>query len=849
MFVPHLALHSRNQHRCMSIRKAVIMAGGFGTRLRPLTMSIPKPMVPVANRPMMEHIVELLKRHDIRDIGSLLYFQPEIITEFFGEGSAHDVSMRYMLAEADFGTAGSVKNAESFLDESFIIISGDVLTDIDIEKAIAFHEQRKAMATIILTRVPQPLQYGIVMTDDKGRITRFLEKPSWGEVFSDTINTGIYILEPDVLELIPPKVDFDFGKDLFPLMLEQGLPLYGYVAEGYWKDVGNLAEYQLAHDDVIAGRVRVEFTGEKCDSRYCGNGLQLSPLAKLEGLVILGDEVVIGDYARLRNCAIGDGCTIGAGAVIDGAVLWRDVIVGDFVEITSAVVCNDTTIGAQASIGENVIIAEECVIGNDARLISGVKLWPSKVVESHAVVTHSLVQEERWARELFTDARISGISNIEMNPEFAAKLGSALGTALGAGTTVIASRDDDAVSRMIKRSVTAGLMSAGINVSDLQTTSIPQTRQELHTGKYVAGFHVRRSPRKHGRTDLILFGKDGRDVPLSQTKSVERFFLGEDIKRVDFESVGRLAFPERSTAMYIDRFLNALDTERIRQRQFKLLVDYSFGLASTVFPQILGELKCRTLAMNAYVDASHYADPLTEVLDESSTIMRSLGYEIGFKIDPGVEKIALVDERGIWYTSLRLLSIVTKLFLETNKHKQPYKIAIPVQATEEIERVAAGYNVEVVRIRNSHSAMMEATKDEDVRFVGGTRGGFIFPEFLAASDGMYTACRILDMLAQTNFLLSELDQSLPKRHQSTISVPCPYECRGTVMRKAMEHSEGMQRLLVDGVRLSKDGITVLLAPDKEEALFMITAEADSADEARAMRDTYAEFVTQWRDGR
>lgn len=831
----------------MSIRKAVIMAGGFGTRLRPLTMSIPKPMVPVANRPMMEHIVELLKRHGIRDVVSLLYFQPEILTEFFGEGSAHDISMRYMLAEADFGTAGSVKNAESFLDEPFIIISGDVLTDIDIAKAVEFHESRKAMATIILTRVPQPLQYGIVMTDDTGRITRFLEKPSWGEVFSDTINTGIYILEPDVLELIPSKAEFDFGKDLFPLMLEQGLPLFGYVAEGYWKDVGNLQEYQLAHDDVIAKRVHVQFKGEACDSSYCGHGLQLSPTAELEGLVVIGDEVVIGDFARLTNCVIGDGCTIGAGAVLDGAVLWNDVNIGDFVEITHAVVCNDTTIGSNASIGENVIIAEECVIGNDARLVSGVKLWPRKVVESHAVVTNSLVQEERWARELFTDARISGISNIEMNPEFASKLGAALGTALGASTTVIASRDDDAVSRMIKRSVTAGLMSAGINVSDLQTTSIPQTRQEIHTGKYVAGFHVRRSPRKHGRTDIILFGKDGRDIPLPQTKSIERFFFGEDIKRVDFESVGRLAFPERSTAMYIDRFLDGLNADRIRQRQFKLLVDYSFGLASTVFPQILGELKCRTLAMNAYVDASHFADPLAAVLDESSTIMKSLGYEIGFKIDPGVEKIALVDERGIWYTSLRLLTIVTKLFLETNKHHEPYSIAVPVQATEEIEQIVKGYNVEVVRIRNSHSAMMEATKDSNIRFVGGTRGGFIFPEFLAASDGMYTACRILDMLAETNFLLSELDLSLPKRHQSTISVPCPYESRGTVMRRAMEHSDGKQRLLVDGVRVSTDGVTVLLAPDKEEALFTITAEADSSDQALSTRDTYAELVTRWRD--
>lgn len=831
------------------MRKAVIMAGGFGTRLRPLTMSIPKPMVPLANRPMMEHIVNLLKRYGVHDMVSVLYFQPEHITDHFGDGTRHGITMQYMTAEADFGTAGSVKNAQQFLDQRFIIISGDVLTDFDLSKAIAFHTERKAMATIVLTRVAQPLQYGIVMTDKDGRITRFLEKPSWGEVFSDTINTGIYILEPEVLDLIPPKTEFDFSKDLYPLMLKNGLPLYGYIADGYWKDIGNLQEYQLAHADVLAGNVKIEFAGEACDSSICGKNLDLSPSAHLEGLVVFGDNVVIGDGARLTNCVIGNNVTIGANAILNGATIWDRVVIGDRAEVGQAVICNDVVIGKGASILDHVFIAERCEIGDQARLLSNIKLWPRKVVESEAIVTRSLVQEERWARELFTDARITGGSNIDMNPEFGAKLGAALGTALGAGTVVVCSRDEDPISRMIKRSITVGLMSAGVNVTDLQTTSIPQTRQEMHSGKFVAGFHVRRSPRHEGKTDIILFGKDGRDIPLSQTKSIERYFYGEDIRRVPYDRAGRLAFPERSTANYVDRFLSEIDVDIIRQRQFKLLVDYSFGLSATVFPQILGELKCKVLAMNNYVDSSHFADPLAEILDESATIMRSLGYEIGFKIDPGAEKIAFVDERGIWYTSLRLLTIVTKLFLEANRHREPYKIAIPVQATQEIEMITAGHNVEVVRIRNSHAAMMDATKDEQVLFVGGTRGGFIFPEFLSASDGMYSACRILQMLAQTGLQLSDLDQSLPKRHQSTINVPCPWESKGTVMRRAMEHSEDMERQLIDGVKIIDGTTTILLVPDKEQATFTVTAEADTAEHASQLRDRYADLVASWRDGR
>ena len=221
--------------------KAVIMAGGFGTRLRPITCNVPKPMAPVANVPMMEHIVNLLKQYDFKRVCSILYFQPEVITNYFGDGKKFDIEMEYQMAAADYGTAGSVKNTESKLKgEPFIIISGDVLTDFDLAKAIKFHKDNKAMATLVLTKVENPLEYGVVMTGEDGKIIRFLEKPSWGEVFSDTINTGIYILEPEILDLIPEKTEFDFSKDLFPLMLEKKLPLYGYIADGYWKDIGSL---------------------------------------------------------------------------------------------------------------------------------------------------------------------------------------------------------------------------------------------------------------------------------------------------------------------------------------------------------------------------------------------------------------------------------------------------------------------------------------------------------------------------------------------------------------------------------------------------------------------------------
>lgn len=831
--------------------KAVIMAGGFGTRLRPLTVGVPKPMVPLANKPLMEHIVNLLKTHGINDVLSVLYYQPENITSHFKDGSAYGISMDYVLAAADFGTAGAVRNAAEHLRSRFIIISGDVLTDFDLAKAIAFHEEKKAMATILLTEVPNPLAYGIVLTKPDGRIDRFLEKPSWGEVFSDTINTGIYIFEPEALDLIPYQREFDFSKDLFPLMLERGLPLFGYVAKGYWRDIGNLNEYQKAVQDVLEEKVRVSIKGSRSGSVVMDEGCTIAPTASLNGFVVLGKNTVIGDNAVVTNSILGDEVIVGSAARIDASVVWNRARIGNHSDISHDVVCNDTVISDHVTIEENVFIAEHCTIGNHAELRSNIKLWNNKVVEPYARLSHSLVQEEKWMRELFTDARITGISNVEMNPEFGARLGASLGNALGISTTVVASRDSDATSRMMKRSIVTGLMSVGVNVVDLQTTPIPQTRQYTRNGAFQAGFHVRKSINNPHKSDIILFASDGRDITLDLTKKVERFFFGEDIKRAQQEFVGALTFPERQIENYINGYFEKLDVDLLKDKRYKILVDYSYGSASSVFPNILGRLNCSVLAMNSYIDAVKASintyDPVNQ--DEVSGVMRSLGYQVGFKIDPGAERVALVDERGYWFSSMRLVTVVTKLFLETHKHRRPYRIAVPVEATQEIEMVAREYDVEVLRIKNSHAAMMEATRVGDIAFVGGTRGGFIFPDYMFAADALYSIAKILEMLASTGYVLADLDRSLPKRHQAKVSVPCPWDAKGHVMRRAMEFSADTRRDLIDGVKIFDDDAqtSILIVPDKERGEFTILAEASDIEAARDLAGAFSLRVGSWRD--
>ena len=830
--------------------KAVIMAGGFGTRLRPLTCNLPKPMTPMGNRPMMHHIVNLLKGLEIREILSLLYYQPESISGYFGNGSAFDIEMFYVQSEADYGTAGSVRNASEFLDERFIVISGDVLTDIDLREALAFHEEKNAKATLVLTRVPDPLAFGVVMTNDEGKITRFLEKPQWGEVFSDTINTGIYILEPEVLEMIPYQQDFDFSKDLFPAMLENDMGLYGYVAEGYWRDVGNLEEYQAAHLDILSGNVKVEMPGKKHEGVRVEEKAEIADDVTFEGNSMVGKGAVIEPGAKIINSVIGPGVHVGAKATLRDTVVWQGSRIGRGAQLSDDVICSEVVIGDEVIVAEKVFIADRCVIGDGARLLPNIKLWPDKEIESRSTVSASLVWADRWSRELFTNARITGLSNVEMTPEFAAKLGSAFGASAGKGRAVALSRDADNVSRMIHRAMSTGLMSAGVIVNDLQRTPIPLTRSELRNGKQAGGVHVRKSPHDRRKTDIIFFSPDGRDMPPSRTKSIERLFFGEEYQRAPYNEVGSILFPERTNESYITNFLATLDEEAIRNARMKVGLDFSYGVASTILPNVLGALGPEVITLNGYQDPTRMARAREEIeaaQKRLGDVVTSLGYDMGFIIDPGAEKVYAVSEEGKPIHNYRLLSIVTKLFLET--HPDTKKIAVPVVASTEVEMIAREYDVEVVYTKNTHLAMMEAASDPEITFIGGTRGGFIFPEFLFAIDGMYAVGKLMEMVARADTTIGTLDAELPRRAVTDRTLDCPWEQKGRAMRHAMEHSEGMRRELIDGVKIWLDDHDwVLLIPDKERPEFHVVVETAESDKSAQLALEYEKMVRGWKEG-
>ena len=291
------------------------MAGGEGVRLRPLTVHRPKPLVPLLGEPVMGYAIQLLKKHGVGDIGVTLWYQPQKIRRFFGRGEQRGVQLRYYEEREPLGTAGSVKMAKKQLKDTFFVLSGDGLTDCDLTDALRFHREKKALATLVLKRVNVPLPYGVVLTDGDSRITRFIEKPSWSRVFSDLVNTGIYILEPEIFDYIPDEGTPDFGKDIFPALLSGGLPLYGYETEGYWCDVGNQKAYLEAQMDLLSGKVKLEHSSGVHETA------QISPSARIEGSCLIGANAVIGPGAVIKNAVIGDQCRVESGAVIENACL------------------------------------------------------------------------------------------------------------------------------------------------------------------------------------------------------------------------------------------------------------------------------------------------------------------------------------------------------------------------------------------------------------------------------------------------------------------------------------------------------------------------------------------------
>ena len=566
--------------------KAVVMAGGEGTRLRPLTSNQPKPMVPIVGKPCMEHILELLRRHEFRDVIVTLAFLPQAIRSYFGDGEAMELDIEYSVEETPLGTAGSVRLASAKLDDTVLVISGDALCDIDLTALVASHRERGASVTIGLKSVENPLEFGIVVTDEDGRVERFLEKPSWGQVFSDTINTGIYVLEPEVLTHIPADGPFDFSKELFPLLLEMGRPIYGHVMEGYWQDIGNLDQYRQANFDALDEKVRLDIPGIRLRGNvwvgegvglddleaveapsFIGNYCRIAPRASVGPYSVLMPSVTLGDHARTARSVVDSSTSIGRSAVVEGAIVGR--------------ACD---LRPHARLHEGVAVGDNCTIGEESVVMPGVRIYPFKEVESGSLVDRNLIWESRLSSRLIGLDGASGRIDVDLTPETALRLGLALGTALDRGDRVVTSRAASASCRLIRRALIAGVNSAGVHATDLQVMPSAVNRHFLKTEGFDAGIHVQPSPNDPEVVQIRIFEPPGTPATPALVKEIDKHFSRQEFRRASWGEVGEISYSARTAETYVQDLVAALDGDAIRRRGFRLVVDYAFSAATLVLP-------------------------------------------------------------------------------------------------------------------------------------------------------------------------------------------------------------------------------------------------------------------------
>jgi len=367
--------------------KAVVLAGGEGTRLRPLTCNIPKPLVPILNRPYLEHLLGQLKRSGVSETVLALSYLPEKIQNYFGKGDAFGTLVEYAIEEEPLGTAGAVKNVEGSLLDTFMVFNGDIFTDLDLKAAIEFHKARGAKATLVLTPVEDPSPFGLVETAPDGRVLRFLEKPSLEEVSTVWVNAGTYILEPEVLQYIPQGEAHSFERGLFPRLLEEGWPVYGLRSRAYWMDIGNPTNYLRVHRDLLLGSAQADPASPMLSpGLWAGDSCTIDPSAHIRGPILLGPGCSIGPRTSLSGpLVLGPDCAIEGNSTLENAVLWSGVQVKQGASLTGCILGNNVQVHNGASIGNRCVLADDVVVGEGNHLDHGMSVWPGTVMGPNSV--------------------------------------------------------------------------------------------------------------------------------------------------------------------------------------------------------------------------------------------------------------------------------------------------------------------------------------------------------------------------------------------------------------------------------------------------------------------------------
>lgn len=809
--------------------KAVVMAGGEGTRLRPLTCNRPKPMVPVAGKPVMEHITALLKNHGIYDIAVTLQYLPDIIRNHFEDGGQFGVRMRYYIENKPLGTAGSVRNAESFLDDTFLVISGDALTDIDITKAVEFHKDRDAMATLVLKRVDIPLEYGVVVTGKDGRIVRFLEKPGWGEVISDTVNTGIYILSPEIFKYYRANEFFDFSRDLFPILLSESKPMYGYVTEDYWCDIGDINAYIQANFDVIDQKVRADIPG-----REIAQGIWVGQDTSIENDVTVEAPCVIGAGCRIRDgsvigkhSVIGDNTAIADRCSIKRSVIWKNTDICSDVQLRGSIICSRTYLESGVSAFENSVVGENSKIGERAVIRPDIKIWPGKWVGQGMEVESNIVWGSRARRQFFGNRGVSGTVNIDMTPEFAAKLGASFGSVIKKRGIIGVGCDGSTSAAMIKNAVISGLLSSGVHVNDYDVLMLPSMRAAVRFYRLDGGIYAGVSNTGSHRLTLDFVDKTGSSIDRVTEKKIENIFSRDDFARCEGDCLKGITEIKGFQDFYIKNVINEMKSSSL---DFKILINNSAAFGTRIVAELLTEMGCSVKCVS--IGENLPEGPAD--MGQFCRYVKNGGFDMGVSIEDSCEKMLLVNSNGMLLTEDVFIALISMILF---RKLGGGTVVVPVSASQAIDTIAEKYHGNVVRTKTS-------TRDIMGRLLGRDAKEELLEQFTMNFDAVAGLVKLLDFLTVNGSSLREMVAMLPRIHMHRQEVECGWDKKGKVIRRIIQEHSGKKIDTLEGVKIYDEKGWVLVLPDSEKPLCRVIGEGASEEFAEELTNIYVRKVRE-----
>jgi len=638
---------------------------------------------------------------------------------------------------------------------------------------------------------------------------------------------------------------------LFPLLLEKDEPMYGYIAEGYWCDVGHLDAYREAQYDGLHQKVKLDYAyPEQTPGLWVGQNTHIDPTAKIETPVIIGNNCRIGPRVHIEaGTVIGDNVTVSADADLKRPILWNGAIIGDEAHLRACVICRGTRVDRRAHVLEGAVVGPLSTVGEEAQVSPGVRVWPSKKIESGATLNINLIWGNTAQRNLFGQRGVQGLANIDITPEFAVKLGAAYGSTLKPGSQVAISRDQRSIARMVSRALIAGLMSVGVNVQNLEATAIPLSRMVVPTLSVVGGIHVRVHPDRPDYILIEIFDSQGINLSKAQEKKIEGAYFKEDLRRAQIHEIGNVTYPSQVIDIYSRGFEKNLNVEAIRHSSSKVVIDYAYSVSGAVLPILLAKFGCDAVVLNASLNQTALAAGDREgLLTQLGHVVEALRANFGVQVSANGEQLILMDEAGMPIRGEMLTALMVSVMLTAYPRST---VVVPVQASSGVEQIARRHDGKVIRTKANPTALMEASQANPNVVLGGSGDmGFIFPQLHPGFDAMFCIAKLIEMLTVQERSLAQIRTELPRVCHRTYTVRCPWTVKGALMRNLVETHANENLELVDGVKIVnyQNDSWVLILPDAGEPLVHIYANSDDRDwvdeSLRKYRRYVQEFVEQ-----